>query len=198
MIPNKFTLIVCNCQNDLTLSDGALYIKGSENKVNNICKFISENADKIERVILTKDNHPKDHKSFVKNGGELPQHCIEGTYGNKINEDILNTLKKHKIEYYTLCKGEVQDFEEYSAAMYSDIIDNVYVMKTATDAKKIPTDDIVICGVAGEYSVLHTILDMRKLIKDNHIHLFLDGIASIDEGDAITDLITDKVDLQIV
>ncbi len=199
MIPNKkFTLLIIDCQNDFVAHDGSMYVNDAENKIANICKFIKENKDNITRVILTKDNHPKNHLSFMKNGGEWPEHCVEGTWGSKINEDIISALNESNIDYVELCKGEVNNFEEYSAATYADFIDDTYVMKTATDAVRVPTDDIVVCGVAGEYCVLHTILDIQKLISDSNIYLYLDGIASIDGGDAITDLITDKTDLQIV
>ena len=115
----------------------------------------------------------------------------------KINKDILSVINESNIDYVELCKGEVKNFEEYSATMYGDFIDGTYVLKTATDAARVPTDDIVICGAQGETSIIQTILDLEKCISDNNIYLYLDGIIS-KNNDVIMDFITDKTELQIV
>lgn len=193
----KFTLLVIDCQNDFTNERGSMYVPTCERAIPNICKFIKNNAEQIDRVILTKDNHPENHCSFSRFGGGWPKHCVEGTWGNEIDKRIINVLEQNSVDYYMLNKGEVQSEEEYSASMYSEYIDGFFVLKTATDARKILTDDIVVCGVTGDYCVKETLLDIIGRIPEENINIYLDGVASIDSTE-INNLIEEHFDIKII
>lgn len=195
---NKFTLLIIDCQNDFVNKDGSLYVQGSENVTNNIIRFINEHRDDIEKIVLTTDYHPKDHMSFIGNGGEWPTHCVADTWGSEIDLELHTAVIESGIPFRYLRKGEVVDFEEYSASMYSCHHDGLFVLKTATDAVQIPTDNIVVCGVAGDVCVLNTLNDLVKQVPEDNITVLLRGVASLDDGKAIDDFVETYVDVNIV
>ena len=188
MTPNKFTLLIVDCQNDYTQKDGSLYIESCDIVIPKICKFMEDNKDHIDRVILAKSNHPENYCIFKGHGGGYPKHCVEKTQGNKIDNRILKTLKRTKLNYVELNHGEVHDFEENSVSKYSRIIDETFVLATSTDACRIMTDDIVLCGVSGDIMVSETIKDLCKQLKNDNIYLFIDGVASVNK-DIIMDIL---------
>ena len=177
----EFTLFVIDCQNDITKKDGALYVPSSENALNNICKFIKENKDLINRVILAKSNHPNDYCMFTGHGGGYPKNCVIDTYGSKIDERLIDVLNSCDIKYIELNHGEVSDFLESSASKYSCFIDGQISIKTATDSCKVYTDDIVVCGMIGDVMVNDTLLDMSKELNNKNIYVFLNGVANVNQ-----------------
>ena len=46
-------------------------------------------------VIATRDYHPKDHVSFLSEGGPFPQHCVQGTEGSEIVPRIAKSLLEY-------------------------------------------------------------------------------------------------------
>jgi len=194
----NFTLLIIDCQNDFTSPDGVMYIPKSEKIIPNICEFINKHKDNISRVLLARDNHPKNHCSFRGHGGGWPQHCVENTWGAEINPNIIDVLEKQKIDYFILNKGEVADFEEYSTSSYSKFMDGTFVLQTATDAKRVIDDNIVVCGATGDFCVKETLLDLCKYIPKIQVHVFIDGIISIDDNTQIMNLLEDKTDIQIM
>ena len=193
-----FTLLIINCQNDFTLPEGTTYIPKSKKMIPNICKFMIEHKNEINRIIFSCDNHPNDHCSFKTNGGGWPSHCVSESFGQNINSELIKTARDLNINYYILNKGEVSDLDEYSSVMYSDFIDGLLVLKTATDACKVLTDDIVICGCSGDFEIKDTINDLVKKIQEENIYVYLDGIVSIDDNTQLMNLLEDKTNIKII
>lgn len=197
-VSNKFTLIVIDCQNDFSRKDGKMYIKNADKIIENIVNFIEENKNKIHKVIFTKDNHSPKHMSFKKNGGIWPEHCIAETEGSMINQDLIDVCEKNNLLYNFLNRGEVDNFEEYSSSLYSEHADCAFIQKTLTDMTKIYTDDIVICGMPGETSVAASANGLIEQLGQNHVSIFIDGIANIDSNNEIMKIIEDNVDVNII
>ena len=84
----KKILIIVDVQNDFI--DGALRNEDAIKAVPNIVKKIDEfNGDYI---LVTMDTHSEDYLE-TNEGKKLPVvHCVKGTYGWKINEDIKKAL----------------------------------------------------------------------------------------------------------
>ena len=53
----KSLLFIIDMQNDFCQPTGSLYVPGAENDVERLCRFIGSNADSIDRIVLTQDNH---------------------------------------------------------------------------------------------------------------------------------------------
>lgn len=182
MKPEHFTLLVIDCQNDFTNANGTMYVPSCDNAVPNICKFIKDNAESIDKIVLSKDNHSKKHCSFIGHGGGWPAHCVEGTWGNEIDKRLLNAIKESNLDYHILNKGESDDDEEYSASMYSTYIDGRFVLRTITDSRVVPSENIIVCGVAGDYCVKETINDLAKQMPEEHLWIYLNGVANINSS----------------
>ena len=82
----KRTLIVVDMQNDFI--DGALGTKEAQEIVPRVQKKILEYQKNGDEVIFTRDTHYADYLE-TNEGRQLPvEHCIEGTFGWKISEEL--------------------------------------------------------------------------------------------------------------
>ena len=147
----KKTLIIVDLQYDF-LEGGALEVKGAD----------TEYADRIERirplfdqVILTADHHPTEHISF----STFPPHCIKGTHGAEIA-----VAKGDAI----LLKGQDIDKEEFSAFVDGQNIE------------MITGEEVYVLGLAGDYCVKQTLLDLLQYIPNKKLFAIVDLIYSVD------------------
>lgn len=153
----KKTLIVIDAQNDFI--SGSLACQHSEEAVDNIVKYLNNN-DHLN-VVYTQDWHPYNHCSFIENGGTWPTHCVMNTEGSKLhkkfNLDVDNVTYKPTMFAQTYFKGTEKDIEEYSGynayrcGKTSRIKMNEYIHR-----------DIIICGIATEFCVKETVLELLK------------------------------------
>jgi nicotinamidase-related amidase len=178
-------LIVIDYQYDFIKPNGTLYVNGAEQLQDKIATIIPN----FDYVIFTKDTHPIKHCSFVENGGQWPAHCVYNTIGNGIPLEFMKLAK----QYTFIDKGTDENKEEYSAFEnkcdllllldYEDYYCN-WESEDLVDEQKLlqNIDEIVVCGVAGDYCVLESLKDIVSHIGSNKIKVYLDGVASIDGG----------------
>lgn len=189
----KKILVVVDVQYDFCNPNGAMYVRGGEEVVNKV-KDIIPNFD---YVIFTKDSHGLKHCSFKENGGIWPMHCVWNSIGEGIPVELLKAAK----DYGIVSKGGIDDEEEYGA--FSDDMEFYYNIEFAVDiegncskpfrAYCDDVDELVICGIAGDYCVVETLKNIVKWFKDtNRIKVYLDGVASIDDGTTIKDYMTNN------
>ena len=79
--------------------DGSLACQNAENAVAQTLKYIDSqtNGQTGEEheildtfpILFVRDHHPADHASFVEQGGTWPSHCVAGTHGGEIHDDLL-------------------------------------------------------------------------------------------------------------
>lgn len=179
----KKILIVVDVQYDFCNPNGTLFVRGGDKVVNKV-KDIIPNFD---YVIFTKDSHSLNHCSFKENGGIWPVHCV----WNSIGEGIPVELLKAANDYGVVAKGGNVNEEEYGA--FSDDLEFFESIELAVDTEGIyskpskaycdDVDELVVCGIAGDYCVVETLKNIVKWFKDtNKIKVYLDGVASIDGG----------------
>ena len=77
-------------------------------------KYIRDSKD-IDEVLFTVDWHTADHCSFAINGGELPVHCLQHTWGASIPKDLQDCVIDNDKIMWVIEKGSNSDFEEYGA-----------------------------------------------------------------------------------
>lgn len=124
---------------------------------------------RFEIVVATQDWHPRDHKSFAANNagtqvGQVidldglpqvmwPAHCVQGTRGAEIHDDIPKT-------YVVFKKGTDPAIDSYSG-----FFDNGH--RKATGLAQWLSDrgvtELVVLGLATDYCVKFTVLDARSL-----------------------------------
>ena len=197
----KQSLIIVDVQNDFVNPSGALYVNGSESVIPAIIDYVEKNKDKINQIIFTRDWHTKKDESFEKNGGEWPVHCVQNTEGAEIDKTLYLELLKTRIPLFVVNKGTVADHEEYGAFEHcgtfhhlhpniDPVITNCYFSNCeSSSGTRILNNDIVICGVAGDYCVKETINNLMKHWKKFNISVLMNGVASIDDGTILNEFI---------
>lgn len=109
MKDNK-VLVVIDCQNDFI--DGSLANEEAQKKVPNIVKKINEFDGSC--IFVTQDTHGENYLKTTE-GEHLPvEHCIRGTKGWEINEDVkkaLDEAEKRNISVYYIEKPTFGSYE---------------------------------------------------------------------------------------
>lgn len=175
-------LIIVDFQRDFCNPQGSLYVKGSEEALENIKKFLEENL--VKEVILTLDWHNYDDESFKVNGGQWPVHCLQYSEGAGISDELMKIIGEHELPYQIFRKGDDPTHEEYGAfekkiQMHNS--DNIMLVNhLETSMVMIKSDtEYVLCGIAGDYCVYETFKNLMKHgIKPR---VFMDGMAFINQ-----------------
>ena len=82
----KNAVLVVDYQSDFADPKGGLYVKDGEKIKQSINEFLEQVKDKAT-IIASRDWHPKNHCSFVENGGQWNTHCVQNTDGAKLYFD---------------------------------------------------------------------------------------------------------------
>lgn len=145
--------------------DGSLACINAETAVKETLQFIDTHTEAQEGdkdveildtfpILFIRDHHPADHSSFVGFGGTWPVHCVAGTHGGEIHEE----LKPYVSEELTFDKGCDKALEQYSgfegrnsAGQPLGEILELLDVKTA-----------YVCGIATEFCVRKTCEDLLK------------------------------------
>ena len=159
--------------------DGTLACQNADNAVKETLKQIvkltkGQGGDEHEildtfPILFVRDQHPADHCSFIEQGGTWPAHCVAGTRGGEIHDD----LKPYVREELTFDKGCDKGTEQYSG---------VEGLNTAEQTlgeilELLDTTDVYVCGIATEFCVKNTCEDLRKA--GFKVHLLKDCVGYV-------------------
>lgn len=160
--------------------DGSLACHNAENAVKETLKYIDtqtngqggEEHEILDTfpILFIRDHHPADHSSFVEFGGIWPSHCVAGTRGGEIHEDLL----PYACEELTFDKGCDKAVEQYSG--YEGVNDAGQSLGEILEL--LDTTDVYVCGIATEYCVRNTCEDLLKA--GFKVHLLQDCLAYVD------------------
>lgn len=194
----KETLVIVDRQKDFNDPLGSLYVLGAEDTELNTLKYIERNSDRIKEVIFTIDWHLSSDKSFERNGGIWPDHCLQFSEGAGISDVLYKACIEHNIPIQFFRKGEVSTREEYGAfenmSRYGDnlVLLNNCIMDSCV---QVTTNNVVVCGLAGDYCVKETIKNLLEHSKTTglfNVSVFKDGISSIDSGETLERFINEN------
>ena len=160
--------------------DGSLACKNADNAVRNTLAYIDtqtkgqggeahEILDTFP-ILFIRDHHPADHSSFKEQGGIWPVHCVAGTRGGEIHQD----LAPYASEELTFDKGCDRNTEQYSGFEAVNNADQ----PLSEVLELLDTTDVYVCGIATEYCVRNTCEDLLKA--GFKVHLLKDCIAYVD------------------
>jgi nicotinamidase/pyrazinamidase len=159
-------LIVVDVQNDfITGALPAYKASRSIQAINNAIR-IAESRGML--IVFTKDWHPEDHWSFKKNKGPYETHCVHGTHGAELSDD-LHVPPDSVMIHFGVKTGDVG----YSA------LENK-VLETLVAHSQI--ESVYVVGIALNYCVLSTCVSVAELGKKTFA--IEDAIASAD-GDTV-------------
>lgn len=170
------SLVIVDCQYDFI--DGTLACEHSHEAVDYLIRFINSHDVK---AIYTGDSHSTTNKSFSVNGGIWPVHCVAGEKGAGIDESftdqVTNPDNKPGKENIFL-KGRNDEIEEYSAFHGEN--------EQGEQLRNILSKHVYVGGIASEYCVKETVLD---LLKAGHtISLLEKGVGYVKKEDHIKTL----------
>ena len=149
----KRTLIVIDMQNDFIT--GSLGTKEAQAIVPNVKKKIEEYKARGDEIIFTRDTHPSNYLE-TNEGKHLPvEHCINGTYGWIIADEVNYPEYKHinKRSFgYTLWeyKGDFEEVELVGLCTDICVVSNALILKAMYPEIDITVDASCCAGVTPE------------------------------------------------
>lgn len=159
--------------------DGSLACQNADAAVKQAVKFIVSQTKGMEGeeheildtfpILFVRDHHPADHSSFKENGGTWPAHCVAGTHGGEIHEDLTPYVN----EELTFDKGCEKSEEQYSGFNAT----NEAEQSLGEILELLDTTDVYVCGIATEFCVRNTCEDLAKA--GFKVHLLKDCIGYV-------------------
>ena len=156
--------------------DGSLACQNSINAVKRSIEYINENPSQI--VVYIADSHPRNHCSFIENGGIWPTHCIVGTKGHQVHEDFYKLVirpQSRPNKLNILRKGKNPGQEQYSGFE----AESRFAVKMGEFLVSEGVKDVVISGIATEYCVKETAIDL--LAAGFKVYVLKDALSYVDE-----------------
>jgi len=133
--------------------DGSMACHGAEECIKNSAELLKKTEGR-HPIIFVCDHHPANHSSFTDQGGPWPPHCVQGTRGGEIADELQPYVKEELVFY----KGT-----EPSQEQYSGFEGRNDAGKTLDEAlKELEIKEIILIGIATEYCVRNTAEDLIK------------------------------------
>ena len=191
-LPNRL-LIIVDPQIDFT--KGSLATAKGPEAMDYLAKKLQEGAWKnYGWIIVTQDAHPKNHCSFVEQGGVFPPHCVQGTEGMDVHpflQAVLDNLLNNNfygLNIHYMQKGDLADKEEFS------IFQNEHSgEKLRSTIEYEQFEGIDVCGIATDYCVYETVKDLIAFYPAKQVRVVTNCLAAVDENDTkLADLMKEK------
>lgn len=160
-------LLIIDVQNDFTPPDGALAVPEGDRVISRINELAA--SGRFDLVIATRDWHPPDHSSFEAQGGQWPEHCVQGTQGAELHP----ALERDHIDA-VIDKGESPDTDGYSAFEERELDE----MLRAGEVEK-----VTVVGLATDVCVRATALDATEA--GYEVEVDAAATRGVDTGDAV-------------
>ncbi|MDO4691784.1 MAG: isochorismatase family protein [Porphyromonadaceae bacterium] len=166
----KRVLLIVDPQIDFIT--GTLPVPEAAEAMERLALWIREHSNLYDAIVITMDQHPYNHCSFVAHGGIWPPHCVRYTEGAAIypaihEQTVLAALSGKPLLYIE--KATTTERDAYSAFAED-------TPRLLLDAEK-----IYLAGLAGDYCVAETHRDLLKNIPSERIELLHEGIAYINK-----------------
>ena len=148
----KKTLIVVDMQKDFI--DGSLGTKEAVVIVDNVKKKIKEYQENGDEIIFTRDTHQTDYLN-TNEGKHLPvEHCIEGTEGWKIREELevqgAIYINKPTFGYLNWDEYNLEEVELVGLCTDICVVSNALIIKAMYPEIKVTVDASCCAGVTSE------------------------------------------------
>lgn len=166
-ITNQKALIIIDMQHDIC--DGGPM---ANNNSLNIIPKINSFRDDYNLIIFVRKSHSINHASFKRNGGKYPKHCIVGTYGHELNQDL---IIKNSDTIISRCTK--QDYTSNSAFYDDEDTQKQTNLKYLLKINQIK--NIYFCGNNMDSCIFSTILD--ALNYNFNCYVIKDAVGYIDK-----------------
>lgn len=143
----KRALIIVDVQNDFC-PGGALAVPKGNEVVSVINKLLDLGG--FDWVVVTQDWHPENHCSFVKSGGQWPEHCVQGERGADLHPFL---MVEGLGNFLRIAKGFEPGKEAYSGFQGNLDLENIL--------RGLNVKQVFVCGLATDYCIKATALDSQ-------------------------------------
>ena len=179
-LPNTLLLIV-DPQVDFTI--GSLATKNGPKAMDYLAKRLADKDWKdYGWIIVTQDAHPKNHCSFVEQGGVFPPHCVQGTEGMNVYpnlQNVLNDIQRNNPNIHYMQKGDLADKEEFS--IFQNEHSGEKLRRTIEEFEHFERIDV--CGIATDYCVYETVKDLIAFYPAKQVRVVTNCLAAVDDND---------------
>jgi nicotinamidase/pyrazinamidase len=161
-------LLIVDVQNDFC-PGGALAVQDGDQVVPPLRKLAARFGALGRPVYASRDWHPLDSRHFKDFGGEWPVHCVQGTHGARLREDL-----QLPSSAMIVSKGQTRHDDGYSAIVGE-------VPGRGSLLAELSTRDVnhlYVGGLATDYCVKHTVLDALR--QGIGVTLLTDAIRAVD------------------
>ncbi|MDP8216653.1 MAG: nicotinamidase [Candidatus Kaelpia imicola] len=163
----KKALFIVDVQNDFCFK-GALAVKGADEIIPALNKYITLFQEKKYSVFASRDWHPQNSQHFKDFGGLWPLHCVQGTEGAKFYPDL-----KLPQDIIIISSGMGVNEDGYSAFEGRDSKD----IALEGVLRGLGIEELYIGGIATDYCVKATTLDALRL--GFKVMVLTDGIKGV-------------------
>lgn len=140
---------------------GSLPVPNAAEAMDRLAQWIDQYATAYDAIVITMDQHPIGHCSFVAQGGRWPVHCVRYSPGAAIYPAVLSAVMRQAAEravpVHFIEKATSLTQDEYSA--FSKTIPEVLLQ----------AERIYLAGLAGDYCVQESQRDLETLIPSERI-----------------------------
>ncbi len=158
----KKLLVVVDMQNDFI--DGPLGTNEAKSIVNNVVDKIKECQEKNYPIVFTLDTHLDDFYLKSKEGKNLPiKHCIAGTEGHQLNNEIFLSLNEHNYINYT--QTPMSTIYKKTFAPTSEEVLNCWFLRKAKE-ENYYFEEIEIIGVCTDICVISTAVQLTSMFHE--------------------------------
>lgn len=162
----KSMLYIVDPENDFMVPGAPLYVKGAEHIIDKIVQLIKEAQDLGMTIVVSRDFHNEKSAELIRNGGPMPDHCMDGTQGYYFVEAINRQLNEGT--HYIIEKDEIDVWLNHE----SDI------MSTVEDTN----GTVFICGVATDFCVRAAYDGFRS--RGWHAFIIKDAVCGVDKDES--------------
>lgn len=133
--------------------DGSLACQGAAKAVRDDVRYMKNHPE--QKVFYVADHHPANHSSFKEQGGIWPSHCVMQTHGGEIHKSYAELPENLRpgVEN-TFYKGVNTRKEQYSGFESRN--------REGIELNTMLSGKVVVSGIATEYCVRETCLDLLK------------------------------------
>jgi len=161
-------LLIVDMQNDF-MPWGSLPVPDADKIIPVLNSYIEIFSKKGLPVFASRDWHPPNHCSFKENGGKWPSHCVQHTEGAEFAKGL--SLPKETV---IISKATTPEKEAYSALQDTELADLL---------RQNHINRCFVGGVATEYCVLSTVLDLLDLGYETYVLKDAIKAVNINPGD---------------
>ena len=135
------------------------FLKGGSLECGHSLEAVASTREFIEKhpdlpVLFVCDHHPSDHCSFAAQGGPWPPHCVAGTRGSQIHDDLLPFVQEELV-FYKGCNSELEQYSGFDGRNGAD-------QSLGEVLQLLGAELVYVTGIATEYCVKNTAEDLLK------------------------------------